>query len=65
MSFLEMLDELNEELVRQDKDPIAFDSDCREGICGACGLMINGMAHGPKRGAPPASFACGSSPTAR
>lgn len=50
MSFLEMLDELNEELVRQDKDPIAFDSDCREGICGACGLMINGMAHGPKLG---------------
>jgi len=50
MSFLEMLDQLNEELIRQDQEPIAFDSDCREGICGMCGLMINGMAHGPKRG---------------
>jgi len=48
MSFLEMLDQLNEELIRQNKEPIAFDSDCREGICGTCGLVINGMPHGPK-----------------
>ena len=48
MSFLEMLDVVNEGLVRQGKDAIAFDSDCREGICGMCGLMINGDAHGPE-----------------
>lgn len=48
MSFLEMLDVLNERLNAQGEDPIAFDSDCREGICGACGLMINGVPHGPK-----------------
>ena len=47
MSFLEMLDLLNEQLNAQDEEPIAFDSDCREGICGMCGLMINGRAHGP------------------
>ncbi|HKI86478.1 MAG TPA: succinate dehydrogenase/fumarate reductase iron-sulfur subunit [Thermoanaerobaculia bacterium] len=47
MSFLEMLDVLNETLVERGEDPVAFDSDCREGICGACGLMINGLAHGP------------------
>ena len=47
MSFLEMLDVLNEELIAQDVDPVEFDSDCREGICGMCGLMINGQAHGP------------------
>lgn len=47
MSFLEMLDVLNEQLNAQGEDPIAFDSDCREGICGMCGLMINGEAHGP------------------
>ncbi len=47
MSFLEMLDVLNESLVEGGEDPVAFDSDCREGICGACGLMINGLAHGP------------------
>jgi succinate dehydrogenase / fumarate reductase iron-sulfur subunit len=47
MSFLEMLDVLNERLTLQDEDPIAFDSDCREGICGTCGLVINGEAHGP------------------
>jgi succinate dehydrogenase / fumarate reductase iron-sulfur subunit len=47
MSFLEMLDVLNEQLVADDEEPIAFDSDCREGICGMCGLMINGEAHGP------------------
>jgi succinate dehydrogenase / fumarate reductase iron-sulfur subunit len=49
-SFLEMLDVLNEELVRKGEDPIAFDHDCREGICGSCGMMINGRAHGPQRG---------------
>ena len=48
MSFLEMLDVLNERLTLEGDEPIAFDSDCREGICGACGLMINGLAHGPK-----------------
>jgi len=50
MSFLEMLDVLNEELTAKGEDPIAFDHDCREGICGACGFMINGIAHGPRRG---------------
>jgi succinate dehydrogenase / fumarate reductase, iron-sulfur subunit len=48
MSFLEMLDVLNEKLNSQGEEPIAFDSDCREGICGQCGLMINGQAHGPE-----------------
>ena len=48
MSFLEMLDALNERLTLADDDPIAFDSDCREGICGACGLVIDGVAHGPQ-----------------
>ncbi|WP_106817933.1 succinate dehydrogenase/fumarate reductase iron-sulfur subunit [Janibacter massiliensis] len=48
MSFLEMLDELNENLIAQGIEPIAFDSDCREGICGTCGMMISGMAHGPE-----------------
>ena len=47
MSFLEMLDEVNEKLIKSGKDPIAFEHDCREGICGACGLVINGMPHGP------------------
>jgi len=47
MSFLEMLDVLNEQLIERGEEPIAFDHDCREGICGACGLMINGQAHGP------------------
>ncbi|HKY14520.1 MAG TPA: succinate dehydrogenase/fumarate reductase iron-sulfur subunit [Microthrixaceae bacterium] len=49
-SFLEMLDYVNEQLVAEDREPIAFDHDCREGICGSCGLMINGQAHGPQRG---------------
>jgi succinate dehydrogenase / fumarate reductase iron-sulfur subunit len=48
MSFLEMLDVLNEGLISNGEDPVAFDSDCREGICGMCGLMINGQAHGPE-----------------
>src|SRR6267154_2118243 len=50
MSFLEMLDVLNEELTAKGEDPVAFDHDCREGICGSCGFMINGIAHGPERG---------------
>jgi succinate dehydrogenase / fumarate reductase, iron-sulfur subunit len=50
MSFLEMLDVLNEKLISQGEEPIAFDSDCREGICGTCGMMINGIAYGPQRG---------------
>jgi succinate dehydrogenase / fumarate reductase iron-sulfur subunit len=50
MSFLEMLDVVNEELIESGRSPIAFDSDCREGICGMCSLMINGVAHGPERG---------------
>ncbi len=50
MSFLEMLDVMNEELTAQGVDPIAFDHDCREGICGTCSLMINGIAHGPGGG---------------
>ncbi|HEX9779737.1 MAG TPA: succinate dehydrogenase/fumarate reductase iron-sulfur subunit [bacterium] len=50
MSFLEMLDFLNERLIRQGKEPVAFDHDCREGICGSCSLVINGRAHGPASG---------------
>jgi len=50
MSFLEMLDVLNEKLIREGQDPVAFDHDCREGICGMCSLMINGNAHGPNKG---------------
>ncbi len=50
MSFLEMLDVLNERLTARGEVPVAFDHDCREGICGSCGFMINGVAHGPRRG---------------
>jgi len=49
MSFLEMLDVVNERLLAEGKDPIAFEHDCREGICGACSLVVNGVAHGPER----------------
>lgn len=49
MSFLEMLDVVNERLIAQGEDPIAFDHDCREGICGQCGVVINGSPHGPRR----------------
>ena len=54
MSFLEMLDVVNEELTRRGEDPIAFDHDCREGICGTCSIMVNGGAHGPR----PLTTAC-------
>jgi succinate dehydrogenase / fumarate reductase iron-sulfur subunit len=50
MSFLEMLDTVNEQLIDADKLPIEFDHDCREGICGSCGIMIDGKAHGPQKG---------------
>ena len=50
MSFLEMMDILNEELIAKGEEPVAFDHDCREGICGMCSLFINGEAHGPDRG---------------
>ncbi len=49
MSFLEMLDVVNEELIEKGEEPIAFDYDCREGICGTCGIVVNGVAHGPQR----------------
>lgn len=50
MSFLEMMDVLNEQLIAEGEDPVAFDHDCREGICGMCSMYINGEAHGPDRG---------------
>lgn len=50
MSFLELFDTLNERLIKSGKEPVAFDSDCREGICGMCSMMINGQAHGPETG---------------
>jgi succinate dehydrogenase / fumarate reductase iron-sulfur subunit len=50
MSFLEMLDVLNEDLIAKNEEPVAFDHDCREGICGMCGCMVNGVAHGPLPG---------------
>jgi succinate dehydrogenase / fumarate reductase iron-sulfur subunit len=50
MSFLEMMDVLNEELIRKGEEPVAFDHDCREGVCGMCSMYINGRAHGPKSG---------------
>lgn len=49
MSFLEMLDELNEQLITKVDAPVKFDHDCREGICGQCGVIINGIAHGPEK----------------
>lgn len=52
MSFLEMLDILNEQLISKGDEPVSFDHDCREGICGTCSLFINGEAHGPDRGVP-------------
>ena len=50
MSFLEMMDVLNEKLIQERKQPVAFEHDCREGICGACSMVINGMPHGPQKG---------------
>ncbi len=50
MSFLEMMDVLNEQLIQEKKDPVAFEHDCREGICGACSMVINGRPHGPQQG---------------
>jgi succinate dehydrogenase / fumarate reductase iron-sulfur subunit len=50
MSLLELLDVLNEQLIKSGELPVEFDSDCREGICGTCGFLVNGVAHGPKRG---------------
>ena len=50
MSFLEMLDVLNQTLIDQQKEPVAFEHDCREGICGACSMVINGRPHGPLQG---------------
>jgi len=49
MSFLEMLDVVNEKLILEGKDPVAFEHDCREGICGSCGAVVNGLAHGPEK----------------
>ncbi len=49
MSFLELLDVLNEQLIKEGKEPVEFDHDCREGICGSCGLVVNGVAHGPQK----------------
>jgi succinate dehydrogenase iron-sulfur subunit len=63
MSFLEMLDVVNEGLIARGEDSIAFDSDCREGICGACGFLINGV--GPIPAPPSVSSTCGGSATAR
>lgn len=49
MSFLELLDVLNEQLIKEGEDPVEFDNDCREGICGSCGIMVGGIAHGPQQ----------------
>ena len=56
-SFLEMLDVLNQDLVTKGEEPVAFDHDCREGICGSCGLMIKGRAHGPNQEPQPVNCA--------
>nr|HPN71705.1 succinate dehydrogenase/fumarate reductase iron-sulfur subunit [Saprospiraceae bacterium] len=50
MSFLEMMDVLNEQLIEEKKEPVSFEHDCREGICGTCNMVINGQAHGPQKG---------------
>ena len=56
MSFLEMIDILNEELILKNIDPVTFDHDCREGICGSCSMYINGKPHGPKKEQLPANY---------
>ena len=58
MSFLEMMDVLNEKLITEGEEPVAFDHDCREGICGSCSMMINGQAHGPDMRQPLVSCTC-------
>ena len=65
MSFLEMLDVVNEGLIKKGEEPIAFDSDCREGICGACGFLVNGRPHGPDPARRCVSSTCGGSRTER
>ena len=65
MSFLEMLDMVNERLVAGGQEPFVFDSDCREGICGTCSLVINGIPHGGRKGTTVCQFTCGISRTAR
>ena len=64
MSFLEMLDILNDDLLKKGDAPITFESDCREGICGSCGLVVNGDVHGPDDHSPSASCICAGSATA-
>ena len=64
MSFLEMLDVVNEAIIGRGEEPIAFDSDCREGICGMCSLVINGIPMAATTALPPASFTCGVTRTA-
>ena len=61
MSFLEVLDMLNERLIERGEVPVAFDHDCREGICGSCGMMIDGVAHGPSAARPRVSSYCATS----
>ena len=56
MSFLEMIDILNEKLILQEIDPVTFDHDCREGICGSCSMYINGKPHGPQKARQHANF---------
>ena len=53
MSFLEMMDILNQQLIKKGEEPVAFDHDCREGICGSCSMVINGNPHGPEKGTAP------------
>ena len=65
MSFLELFDVLNERLIAEGEEPVAFDHDCREGICGSCSMMINGRPHGPRTAPRRASCTCASSRTAR
>ena len=64
-SFLEMIDILNEQLVAEHKDPVTYDHDCREGICGMCSMYVNGHRTDPTPLSPPASCTCVSSTTAR
>ena len=64
-SFLEMLDILSEQQVANGEEPVAFDHDCREGICGSCSLTINGIPHGPENGTTAVSCTCATSTMAR